>query len=370
MSRHHRVFARPNEHRVLVATSYRFVLCWTSPAVRVSLVSKTCFVLAMYSQLRSYQGAIIDFRTDPVVGDDAKNITNNPLGAKAASLDALASEVHLAPPPHHIKRQSPPRASHDPLRPHKLVDTYPSGQMQVPTQFWQKPPRQELGPYPHPPTMDTSDKMYDAGSTGARPKEKHVHLIHPQLIETPPAQFGDAVGLNGSALMMHADKTQKLDPLSRAPHRAPLLSEGASESPSITVAMVTPPPISPTPRDHGPRKPAGEVKRKRGRPKKIILDPSTNTYIDSSHPNFKQLNKQLKPMAHQYRLDDGTTQLASAPSAVLRSYDQNEVRLLLQKKDKRGRPRKFPVEETGLTIKGVRINGAKRRKHLDMPPPP
>ena len=42
---------------------------------------------------------------------------------------------------------------------------------------------------------------------------------------------------------------------------------------------------------------------------------------------------------------------------------------LLQKKDRRGRPRKFPVEQTGVTIKGVRVNGTmkqRRKKDDDM----
>lgn len=103
-----------------------------------------------------------------------------------------------------------------------------------------------------------------------------------------------------------------------------------------------------------------ETKRKRGRPKKLLLDPATNTYIDLLHPNFKQLNKQLKPVqTKEYRLEDGRTQVA--PTA-LRLFDDAAVRLLLKKKDRRGRPRKFPIEQTGVTIKGVRINGSKKRK--------
>lgn len=355
-------------------------------------MSRAVFVLnTMYSQLRSYQGAIIDFRPDNVVGDDAtKNMTANTQANKLlALLDPLSADVHLGtttaiPKPHdgHTNK-------HDGLRPHKVtVDAYPSSHMQPPPQYWDKPPQSDMGGYhPQPQSMDHATA---ASGQQQRPKAKqHLHSIHPQLIEAQHPQFADAVTMLAPPqnVMMHSDPSPpptntttnttttnnkgKRDPHSHPPHPAPLPPPPASESPSMTVAgaMATPAPMSPSPKHHGPRKPGGDVKRKRGRPKKIILDPSTNTYIDLSHPNFKQLNKQLKPMAHQYRLDDGTTQLTSATNAVLRSYDQNEVQLLLQKKDRRGRPRKFPIEETGLTIKGVRINGAKKRKHLDMSPP-
>lgn len=108
---------------------------------------------------------------------------------------------------------------------------------------------------------------------------------------------------------------------------------------------------------------APSTKRKRGRPKKLIMDPATNSYIDLSHPHFKVLNKQLKPLlAKEYQMEDGSTHMTSQTHSVLKCYDQDQVKELLQKKDRRGRPRKFPIELTGVTIKGIRINGAKKRK--------
>ncbi|KAK6465212.1 hypothetical protein DFJ63DRAFT_316448 [Scheffersomyces coipomensis] len=150
----------------------------------------------------------------------------------------------------------------------------------------------------------------------------------------------------------------------------------------------------------------GEKKR-RGRPKKLILDPETNQYIDSHHPRFKQLNKNLKittaELAQSSALTDhhysiGTNQTTINPSATtttapiqvslpiqgisngkppkpekeltpdlsrlfeqptyLRTLSDPSVQNLIQKKDRRGRPRKFPVEQTGVTIKGIRVNGS------------
>jgi len=50
----------------------------------------------------------------------------------------------------------------------------------------------------------------------------------------------------------------------------------------------------------------------------------------------------------------------------MRTLEDEAVQQLLQKKDRRGRPRKFPIEETGLTIKGIRVNGTvKQRKKKD-----
>ncbi|OBA23883.1 hypothetical protein METBIDRAFT_30257 [Metschnikowia bicuspidata var. bicuspidata NRRL YB-4993] len=104
-------------------------------------------------------------------------------------------------------------------------------------------------------------------------------------------------------------------------------------------------------------------KKKRGRPKKLILDPTTNQYIDSSHANFKKLNKLLKessgiavkqahsPMENGINLD---------------SLNDQEMKQLLELKDRRGRPRKFPVEQTGITIKGVRVNGTMKGKRKDL----
>ncbi|CUM46835.1 unnamed protein product [Debaryomyces fabryi] len=121
-----------------------------------------------------------------------------------------------------------------------------------------------------------------------------------------------------------------------------------------------------------------DSKKKRGRPKKLILDPHTNQYIDSTHPNFKQLNKLVKSsstvsstpsIVSQNALasdaDGGITKLYDQPTSM-RTLEDEAVQQLLQKKDRRGRPRKFPIEETGLTIKGIRVNGTvKQRKKKD-----
>ncbi|CCE73243.1 Piso0_000272 [Millerozyma farinosa CBS 7064] len=119
-----------------------------------------------------------------------------------------------------------------------------------------------------------------------------------------------------------------------------------------------------------------EIKKKRGRPKKLILDPISNQYIDSSHPNFKQLNKLLKssspPVTSQSHSsqahigsENGLSKLYDQPT-YLRALDDDSVQELLRKKDKRGRPRKFPMEQTGLTIKGIRVNGTiKQKKRKD-----
>jgi hypothetical protein len=42
--------------------------------------------------------------------------------------------------------------------------------------------------------------------------------------------------------------------------------------------------------------------------------------------------------------------------------DDEAVKELLKRKDRRGRPRKFPIEETGLTIKGIRVNGVTKNR--------
>lgn len=118
-----------------------------------------------------------------------------------------------------------------------------------------------------------------------------------------------------------------------------------------------------------------DSKKKRGRPKKLILDPLTNQYIDSTHPNFKQLNKLVKTSSTVASTpthisltslpsdtDGGITRLYDQPT-YMRTLEDEAVQQLLQKKDRRGRPRKFPIEQTGLTIKGIRVNGTvKQRK--------
>lgn len=105
------------------------------------------------------------------------------------------------------------------------------------------------------------------------------------------------------------------------------------------------------------------------------MDPSTNEYIDSSHENFKLLNKLIKSSTNPHvllasgsfgplgnsELDSSLSKLYQQP-AYLRTLDDDAVQQLLKKKDKRGRPRKFPVEQTGLTIKGIRVNGNMKNK--------
>lgn len=122
-----------------------------------------------------------------------------------------------------------------------------------------------------------------------------------------------------------------------------------------------------------------EGKKKRGRPKKLILDPETNEYIDLSHPNFKHLNRVLKDLSspsasstssYESRVSsrhsprEGNMGKLYDQPTYLRKFEDEAVQQLLLKKDKRGRPRKFPVEQTGVTIKGIRVNGSSRHKIL------
>ena len=103
-------------------------------------------------------------------------------------------------------------------------------------------------------------------------------------------------------------------------------------------------------------------KKKRGRPKKYILDPSTNEFIDSSHENFKRLNKLLKSSTKTTleKIGDSEKHVGIVKGTSLKSLNDVAVQQLLEKKDKRGRPRKFPIEKTGLTIRGVRVSGSGR----------
>lgn len=103
-------------------------------------------------------------------------------------------------------------------------------------------------------------------------------------------------------------------------------------------------------------------KKKRGRPKKYILDPVTNVFIDSSHENFKRLNKLLKSTTKTKlkTLGDAEQHIGIVKGTSLKSLNDVAVQQLLEKKDKRGRPRKFPIEKTGLTIRGVRVSGSGR----------
>lgn len=105
-------------------------------------------------------------------------------------------------------------------------------------------------------------------------------------------------------------------------------------------------------------------KKKRGRPKKLILDPETNVYIDSSHGKFKKLNKLLKESAQaQKPAESASDGSLMSKGSNIETIKDDVLKDLLKKKDKRGRPRKFPIEETGVTIKGIRVNGSlKARK--------
>lgn len=111
--------------------------------------------------------------------------------------------------------------------------------------------------------------------------------------------------------------------------------------------------------------PTDEGKKKRGRPKKLILDPETNQYIDSSHEHYKRLNRLLKESSNPPKaiiLSELVGKLVTTGSNFNSLNDQT-VKQLLEQKDRRGRPRKFPIEQTGVTIRGIRVNGTvKSRK--------
>lgn len=120
-------------------------------------------------------------------------------------------------------------------------------------------------------------------------------------------------------------------------------------------------------------------KKGRGRPKKLIFDPSTQQYVDSAHPNYKDLNKLLKQSmlslkalnSGAYNGNDGevtSSELhAPIPPDIVRRIisqplysrriDDEAVRQLIRRRDRRGRPRKYTEEETGVTIRGIRVNG-------------
>lgn len=101
------------------------------------------------------------------------------------------------------------------------------------------------------------------------------------------------------------------------------------------------------------------LKKKRGRPKKMILDPSTNLYIDSLHANFKKLNKILKRnMEATAKTDHGFLEHGGR----LDTMNDQALQRLIDSKDRRGRPRKFPIEETGITVRGVRVSGTMKRR--------
>ena len=83
--------------------------------------------------------------------------------------------------------------------------------------------------------------------------------------------------------------------------------------------------------------------------------------IDSTHPNFKQLNKALKDGNIDQDVRSNGNNVTNDMSVLLNSsgtvdgFNDSELKELLKKKDRRGRPRKFPVEETGVTIKGLEL---------------
>lgn len=103
----------------------------------------------------------------------------------------------------------------------------------------------------------------------------------------------------------------------------------------------------------------GGAKKKRGRPKKLILDPETNQFIDSSHEHYKRLNKLLKERSATVKPSSLDSEVGKfiQKGTNFGSLDDQAVKQLLEQKDRRGRPRKFPIEQTGVTIKGIRVNG-------------
>lgn len=106
----------------------------------------------------------------------------------------------------------------------------------------------------------------------------------------------------------------------------------------------------------------GSLRKKRGRPKKLILDPETNEFIDSSHEHYKRLNKLLMQTTADKTSTTDMGKLIQKGSNFDNLNDQT-VKQLLEQKDRRGRPRKFPIEQTGVTIRGIRVNGTlKARK--------
>lgn len=114
------------------------------------------------------------------------------------------------------------------------------------------------------------------------------------------------------------------------------------------------------------------AKKRRGRPRKLILDPSTNEYIDSSHENYKRLNKILLKESTESEKSHGFEKdvaLLVAQGANLGSLNDQTVKQLLEHKDRRGRPRKFPIEQTGVTIKGIRVNGSSRTRRKSIVSP-
>ena len=77
----------------------------------------------------------------------------------------------------------------------------------------------------------------------------------------------------------------------------------------------------------------------------------------------KRGRKPNNPNLNQNDNNDGNNGIPAGLSKLfeqppsMRNLGDEAVQQLLKKKDRRGRPRKFPVEETGVTIKGIRING-------------
>ena len=92
--------------------------------------------------------------------------------------------------------------------------------------------------------------------------------------------------------------------------------------------------------------------------------------IDSTHPNFKLLNKAIRdgnnyddsrngqsPSSSTSNATNTNTDISGlfSSSNTIGNFNDTELKELLKKKDRRGRPRKFAIEETGVTIKGLEL---------------
>jgi len=186
--------------------------------------------------------------------------------------------------------------------------------------------------------------------------QREATLVH------PPVQ--DYTMNNGAS---RDEQKAQQDQLSLAHLTTPLLGEQQQNTPSLETTTSGPDSdvsrsiltkiVSATDGDGS--------KKKRGRPKKLILDPETNQYIDSSHEHYKRLNRMLKESSNPPKatvLSELVGKIVSTGTNFDSLNDQT-VKQLLEQKDRRGRPRKFPIEQTGVTIKGIRVNGTlKSRK--------
>ncbi|CUM66325.1 uncharacterized protein PRCAT00003987001 [Priceomyces carsonii] len=246
-------------------------------------------------------------------------------------------------------------------------------------------------PHPHTQPVNSNSKeqpminqlqhVFNINQNSNNPKSMHTSSQYPN-----PPQFHQYRQLNQSHhLLVHPSSQEIHDPSHQYhPMQYPVLHHQAlqyqSLNPSSTLESQYHPLnmqdrmyVSDNTKDMEHQNVKNESKKKRGRPRKLILDASTNEYIDSTHPHFKQLNKLLRessPSTSQVKgastklysaRGDGHTNLYDQPISM-RTLEDEEVKKLLQKKDRRGRPRKFPVEQTGLTIKGIRVNGILKQK--------